>query len=231
MANKHILVVDDEARMRSLVRAYFEKEGFTVEEAGNGEEAIKKTSQKAYDLVILDLMLPRVDGWSVCRKIREKSFVPIIMLTARGAEEERLLGFDLGADDYVVKPFSPRELLARARALLRRSSPPTESTERVEAGHLQIDPVGRLVTIQGERVALTPKEFDLLLHLARHPGRVFSREQLLEQVWGYDFYGDLRTVDTHVKTLREKVSRSRGLPHYIQTVWGIGYKFEVKDRT
>ncbi|MCL4425974.1 MAG: response regulator, partial [Firmicutes bacterium] len=130
MANKHILVVDDEARMRSLVRAYFEKEGFTVEEAGNGEEAIKKTSQKAYDLVILDLMLPRVDGWSVCRKIREKSFVPIIMLTARGAEEERLLGFDLGADDYVVKPFSPRELLARAREAQAAGIPLLEMDSR-----------------------------------------------------------------------------------------------------
>lgn len=227
MGKKQILVVDDEERMRTLVRAYFEKEGFAVEEAANGEEAIKKTAQKAYDLIVLDLMLPRVDGWSVCRKIREKSTVPIIMLTARGEEEERLLGFDLGADDYVVKPFSPRELVARARALLRRTTSNTENTEMLQIGYLTIDPAGRSVTVQGERLALTPKEFDLLYHLARHPGRVFSREQLLEQVWGYDFYGDLRTVDTHVKTLREKISRSRGLPDYIQTVWGIGYKFEV----
>lgn len=227
MGKKQILVVDDEERMRTLVRAYFEKEGFAVEEAANGEEAIKKTAQKAYDLIVLDLMLPRVDGWSVCRKIREKSTVPIIMLTARGEEEERLLGFDLGADDYVVKPFSPRELVARARALLRRTNSATENPEMIQTGYLTIDPAGRSVTVQGERLALTPKEFDLLYHLARHPGRVFSREQLLEQVWGYDFYGDLRTVDTHVKTLREKISRSRGLPDYIQTVWGIGYKFEA----
>lgn len=227
MGKKQILVVDDEERMRTLVRAYFEKEGFAVEEAANGEEAIKKTAQKAYDLIVLDLMLPRVDGWSVCRKIREKSTVPIIMLTARGEEEERLLGFDLGADDYVVKPFSPRELVARARALLRRTTSSTENPEMLQIGYLTIDPAGRSVTVQGERLALTPKEFDLLYHLARHPGRVFSREQLLEQVWGYDFYGDLRTVDTHVKTLREKISRSRGLPDYIQTVWGIGYKFEA----
>jgi len=227
MGKKQILVVDDEERMRTLVRAYFEKEGFAVEEAANGEEAIKKTAQKAYDLIVLDLMLPRVDGWSVCRKIREKSTVPIIMLTARGEEEERLLGFDLGADDYVVKPFSPRELVARARALLRRTNSATENPEMIQTGYLTIDPAGRSVTAQGERLALTPKEFDLLYHLARHPGRVFSREQLLEQVWGYDFYGDLRTVDTHVKTLREKISRSRGLPDYIQTVWGIGYKFEA----
>ncbi|KYH32612.1 response regulator transcription factor [Neomoorella mulderi] len=225
MEKLRILVADDEAGLRQLVRLYLEKEGMVVAEAATGRQAMEKLQQDKYDLLILDLMMPDGDGWSVCRAVRQKMDLPIIMLTARGEEMDRLLGFELGADDYVIKPFSPRELVARVKALLRRAGAGLQRGEELQFPGLSIDIAGREVKVDGRAVNnLTPKEFDLLLFLARHPGQVMSREKILEKVWGYDFYGDLRTVDTHIKNLREKLGRERG---FITTVWGVGYKFEV----
>ncbi|MGI6485898.1 MAG: response regulator transcription factor [Tepidanaerobacteraceae bacterium] len=221
-----VLVVDDEKRMVELVKLYLEKEGFKVDGAYDGQRALDMAKENGYDLIILDLMLPVVDGWTVCKEIRKNSDVPIIMLTARGEEFDKVLGFELGADDYVVKPFSPRELTARAKALLRRSVLKKEEKETLEFPGLIIDPVSRTVKVDEREVYLTPKEFDLLYYLARNEGRVFNRETLLEEVWGYDFFGSLRTVDTHIKQLREKLGRSKAAS-FISTVWGIGYKFGV----
>nr|WP_073258616.1 response regulator transcription factor [Caldanaerovirga acetigignens] len=220
-----ILVVDDEKKMIDLVRLYLEKEGFKVDEALNGQQALEMIEKAEYNLIILDLMLPVVDGWTVCKEIRKKYDIPIIMLTARGEEFDKVLGFELGADDYVVKPFSPRELVARIKALLRRFGP-REPRQILEFEGLVIDPESRKVVVDGKEVALTPKEFDLLYFLAKNKEKVFTREKLLEEVWGYDFFGSLRTVDTHIKQLREKLGRSKAAS-YIVTVWGVGYKFEV----
>ncbi len=223
-----ILVVDDEKRIVDLVRLYLEREGFIVDEAFEGQQALDMISNVSYDLIILDLMLPVIDGWTVCKKIREKYDTPVIMLTARGEEFDKVLGFELGADDYVVKPFSPRELTARVKALLRRMvSKEDDEAEALNFPELLIDPAARVVKVDGKEVALTPKEFDLLYFLAKNKGRAFNREKLLKEVWGYDFYGSLRTVDTHIKQLREKLGRSKAAS-YINTVWGIGYKFEVE---
>ncbi|MCL6476881.1 MAG: response regulator transcription factor [Peptococcaceae bacterium] len=231
MSRTKILVVDDEVKIRELVKAYLQKEGFTVEESGNGREAVGKVRAAGYDAIVLDLMMPDMDGLELCREIRKESDVPIIMLTAKGEEIDRILGLELGADDYMVKPFSPRELVARIKAVLRRvkkggASGKTQAL--IEAGDLRINESTREVTLNGEAVALTPKEYDLILCLARYPGRVFTREQLLEQVWGYDFFGEARTVDTHITRLREKLAKAGGSHQYIATVWGIGYKFEVQ---
>ncbi|WP_425291887.1 response regulator transcription factor [Caldanaerovirga acetigignens] len=211
--------------MIDLVRLYLEKEGFKVDEALNGQQALEMIEKAEYNLIILDLMLPVVDGWTVCKEIRKKYDIPIIMLTARGEEFDKVLGFELGADDYVVKPFSPRELVARIKALLRRFGP-REPRQILEFEGLVIDPESRKVVVDGKEVALTPKEFDLLYFLAKNKEKVFTREKLLEEVWGYDFFGSLRTVDTHIKQLREKLGRSKAAS-YIVTVWGVGYKFEV----
>jgi two-component system response regulator ResD len=232
MAAAKILVVDDEVKIRELVKAYLQKEGFAVDEAGNGHEALEKYNSNSYDTVIMDLMMPGMDGLELCRQLRKTSDVPVIMLTAKGDEIDRILGLELGADDYMVKPFSPRELVARVKAVLRRARKGDFTGKVVpviEAGDLRINEETREVTVGGEPLGLTPKEYELLLCLARRPGRVFSREQLLEQVWGYDFFGEARTVDTHITRLREKIARVRGERQYIATVWGIGYKFEVKD--
>lgn len=223
-----ILVVDDEKRIVDLVKIYLEKEGFSVDEAFDGQQALDMVSRSSYDLIILDLMIPIVDGWTACRQIRQKYDTPIIMLTARGEEFDKVLGFELGADDYVVKPFSPRELTARVKALLRRITAKENSeSEMLTFPDLVIDPVSRVVKVDEKEVALTPKEFDLLYFLAKNKGKVFNREKLLKEVWGYDFYGSLRTVDTHIKQLREKLGRSKAAS-YISTIWGIGYKFEVE---
>ncbi|WP_213974430.1 response regulator transcription factor [Tepidanaerobacter acetatoxydans] len=226
--NARILVVDDEKRIVDLVRLYLEREGFIVDEAFEGQQALDMISSVSYDLIILDLMLPVIDGWTVCKQIREKYDTPVIMLTARGEEFDKVLGFELGADDYVVKPFSPRELTARVKALLRRmASKQDYEAEALIFPELVIDPAARVVKVDGKEVALTPKEFDLLYFLAKNKGKAFNREKLLKEVWGYDFYGSLRTVDTHIKQLREKLGRSKAAT-YINTVWGIGYKFEVE---
>lgn len=221
-----ILIVDDEEKIRSLVRLYLEREGFVVEEAEDGRVALEKFRAGQFSLLIIDLMMPDIDGWRVCREVRESSDLPIIMLTARGEEFDRVLGLELGADDYLVKPFSTKELVARVKALLRRSRGQLQSlSSEITAGLLTIDKERHRVSIGEEIVNLTPLEFDLLYFLAKNKGRVFSREQLMETVWGYDFYGDARTVDTHVKKLREKLNHP-GVKGMLVTVWGVGYKFD-----
>lgn len=223
-----ILVVEDEEPVRELVGMYLRREGYRVVVAEDGEKALEVFRSLTPDLVILDIMLPKVDGWTVCRFIRERSQVPVIMLTARGEEIERVLGFELGADDYVTKPFSPREVVARVKAVLRRAKAVTGQANVLYYHGLLIDRDACRVEVQGREVQLTPKEFDLLWFLASHPHRVYSREQILEHVWGYDYTGDTRTVDAHVKRLREKI-KSPGGRSYIVTVWGKGYRFEVAE--
>ena len=216
-----VLVVDDERNIVQLVRLYLSKEGFRVESAGSGPEAIEKVATLRPDLVVLDLMLPRIDGLEVCRRLRKESDVPIIMLTARGDDVDRIVGLELGADDYVVKPFNPRELVARVKAVLRRSESATSGPRLLRFADLEVDLDRRDVRIAGRPVALRPREFDLLSVLAGSPGVVFDRERLLQLAWGYDFYGDTRTVDVHVTWLRDKLDPSKAK---IQTVWGVGYK-------
>lgn len=230
-----ILVVDDEERIRNLLRLYLEREGYEIDEADEGETALNKAMEKNYQLIILDLMLPKMDGIEVCRKLREKKATPVIMLTARGEESSRIQGFEVGADDYVPKPFSPRELVYRVKAVLRRSSATqyldAEKTKNVLIyPHLTIDHDAHKVTVDGKEVYLTPKEYDLLYYLALSPDKVFTREQLLKDVWNYEYFGDLRTVDTHIKRLREKLSSaSKEAAEMIKTVWGVGYKLEVRN--
>lgn len=224
-----ILVIDDEELIRNLVRMYLEREGYEVEDAENGREALDKISKREYALLVVDVMMPEMDGWSVCREVREKSNIPIIMLTARGEEFDRILGFELGADDYLVKPFSTKELVARVKALLRRSgSNLAGSSSDLVFGSLRIEKEKHRVLLDNEPITLTPREFELLYFLAKNPGRVFSREQLMEMVWGYDFYGDARTVDTHVKKIREKLSHPE-VRSMLATVWGVGYKFDPEQ--
>jgi len=220
-----VLVVEDEGPVQELVRMYLAREGFRVVSAYDGEEALEQVREHAPDLVILDIMLPKLDGWSVCRALRKDLPVPIIMLSAKGEEYDRVLGLELGADDYITKPFSPRELVARVKAVLRRTKGDPDAEQVLTCGDLTIDYKARRVLRNGREIALAPKEFDLLWTLAGHPGRVFSRDQLLTQVWGYDYLGDPRTVDTHIKRLREKLRG--GGTNYIKTVWGLGYRFEV----
>ncbi len=226
-----ILIVDDEEKIRTLVRMYLVREGYEVAEAENGRVALEKFRIGSYSLLIVDLMMPEIDGWRVCREIRETSNVPIIFLTARGEEFDRILGFELGADDYLVKPFSTRELVARVKALLRRSGGGATASEEKDLvyGRLVLNKEKHLVSVDQSPIGLTPREFELLYFLAKNPGRVFSREQLMETVWGYDFYGDARTVDTHIKKLREKMSEPQAKA-MIATVWGVGYKFDPGAR-
>ncbi len=229
-----ILVVDDEERIRRLLRMYLEREDYMIEEAENGEEALIKATSEDFDLILLDLMMPGIDGIEVCKQLREKKATPIIMLTAKGEEANRVQGFEVGTDDYIVKPFSPREVVLRVKALLRRSSRTvflqTEPTTKdvIVYPFLTIDNDAHRVTAEGKDVSLTPKEYELLYFLAKAPDKVFDREQLLKEVWHYEFFGDLRTVDTHVKRLREKLNKvSSNAARMIVTVWGVGYKFEV----
>ncbi|GAW32776.1 response regulator transcription factor [Carboxydocella sp. JDF658] len=223
MAEKKILVVDDEMRMRKLVGDFLKKEGYAVREAADGRQALEIFQREHPDLVILDVMMPEYDGWAVCREIRKTSRVPIIMLTARGEEEDELFGFDLGADEYIAKPFSLKILAARIQALLRRLENRQVAIRNYDG--LEIDEPGRNVYVNGERIELTPKEFDLLLYLADNAGRALNRDQILNAVWNYDYFGDTRTVDTHIKRLRLKLGEKSEL---IQTVRGVGYRFEVK---
>lgn len=229
MDGKRILIVDDEDRIREMIKEYISLEGYAADEAPDGIEALKLLEENQYSLVILDVMMPKMDGWSTCREIRKSSDVPVIMLTARGEEYDKLFGFELGVDDYIVKPFSPKELLARMKAIIRRRAAAGSSAREDKAsyGGLVIEFDSRNVYIDGNIVNLTPKEYELLSFFARNPNRVFSREQLLSSVWGYDFAGDDRTVDTHIKMLREHLKEYR---HYIVTVWGTGYKFEMGVR-
>jgi DNA-binding response OmpR family regulator len=216
-----VLVVDDERNIVQLVRLYLAKEGFRVEAASNGREALEKVQQVRPDLVLLDLMLPEIDGLEVCRRLRKGNDLPIIMLTARDDDVDKIVGLELGADDYLTKPFNPRELVARVKAVLRRYEAGRTPSRLLRFVDLEIDLDRREVRIAGELIELRPKEFDLLSALARRPGVVYERERLLQLAWGYDYYGDTRTVDVHVTWLRDKLSTSRAR---IQTVWGVGYK-------
>nr|WP_263313232.1 response regulator transcription factor [Mammaliicoccus sp. Marseille-Q6498] len=231
-----ILVVDDEDRIRKLVKMYLEREGYETDEAENGRVAIDKALKEDYDCILLDLMLPEIDGIEVCKTLRETKSTPIIMLTAKGEENNRVEGFESGADDYIVKPFSPREVVLRVKALLRRTtnhalvSQSNSAKDLIVFENLVIDNDAHRVLADNIEVNLTPKEYELLLYLAKSPDKVFDREQLLKEVWHYEFYGDLRTVDTHVKRLREKLNRvSEEAAQMIHTVWGVGYKFEVPE--
>ncbi|CAI9388003.1 response regulator transcription factor [Niallia sp. Sow4_A1] len=231
-----ILVVDDEERIRRLLKMYLEREEFTVEEAEDGVSALSKALNTDYDVILLDLMMPGKDGMEVCKELREKKTTPVIMLTAKGEEVNRVQGFEVGTDDYIVKPFSPREVVLRVKALLRRSTTTTfeqsdsSSKDVIIFPALTIDHDAHRVLASGKEVSLTPKEYELLYFLAKSPDKVFDRELLLKEVWHYEFFGDLRTVDTHVKRLREKLNRvSEEAASMIVTVWGVGYKFEVNN--
>jgi DNA-binding response OmpR family regulator len=223
---KRILVVDDEARLVSLVRGYLEGEGYEVASAGDGRAALILTRQFSPDLIVLDLMMPEMDGWEFLRLLRRESNAPVIMLTARVEEADRIAGLEMGADDYLTKPFSPRELVARVRAVLRRTQPSEAGLPDVlRAGDLQLDQTGHTVREAGRDIELTPMEFDLLAVLMRHPGRAFSRLELLEQTQGYAYDGYERTVDVHVKNLRKKLEQDSAQPRYVLTVFGVGYRF------
>lgn len=221
-----ILVVDDEPTIVEFVRINLEKAGFRVLTAGDGETALRLAASEQPDLVVLDVMLPGKDGFEVCRELRRTTAVPIIMLTARDDDVDKILGLELGADDYLTKPFNPRELVARIKAILRRMDRINRlDTEVITRGRIQLDLDRHQVTAGGHAVDLTPKEFELLELLIKNPGRVFSREILLERLWGYDFFGDSKTIDVHIRRLREKVEEDPSSPTHILTVWGVGYKF------
>ncbi|MCM3633100.1 MULTISPECIES: response regulator transcription factor [Paenibacillus] len=229
-----ILVVDDEERIRRLLKMYLEKEGYEIDEAEDGESALQLAMNRDYALILLDVMLPGIDGIEVCTRLRQVKATPVVMLTAKGEEMNRVQGFEVGADDYVVKPFSPREVIYRVKAILRRSSATAFLTKEMNTSnsivfpHLIIEHDAHRVTAGGQEVSLTPKEYELLHYLAISPDKVFSREELLKDVWNYEFFGDLRTVDTHVKRLREKLNKvSSEAASMITTVWGVGYKLEV----
>lgn len=219
---ERILIVDDEQRIIDLAQMYIEQEGFTVESATNGEVALNMILSDEPALIVLDLMLPGMDGLEICRRVRAQSDVPIIMLTARSEDIDKIVGLELGADDYLTKPFNPRELLARIKAILRRSTVKSDTSgKNIEIGNLKINPQHRTIIVDGEQIDLRMKEFDLLLTLADNPNIVFSREKLLNVVWGYDFAGETRTVDVHVAHLRHKLAE---MSPTIDTVWGVGYK-------
>ncbi len=221
-----ILVVDDESRMRKLVKDFLTKRGFMVIEASNGEEAIDLfVEEKEIALVILDVMMPKMDGWEACKEIREISDVPIIMLTAKGDERDELLGFDLGVDEYITKPFSPKILMARVEAILRRTSS-VSSEELLSAGEIELNIAAHTVKVSGNLVELSYKEFELLNYFVVNQGVALSREKILNHVWNYDYFGDARTIDTHVKKLRNKLG---DCGDYIKTIWGMGYKFSVEE--
>ncbi|WP_010530850.1 response regulator transcription factor [Lentibacillus jeotgali] len=235
-AEPKILVVDDEDRIRRLVKMYLEKEDFIVEEAEDGKKALEMALDIDYDVILLDIMMPEMDGIEMTKELRKEKDTPLIMLTAKGEESNRVQGFEVGSDDYIVKPFSPREVVLRVKAVLRRvTSGNYHETEKPTKNllvfpHLTIDYDAHRVTADGIEVSLTPKEYELLCFLAEEPDKVFSREVLLKEVWEYEFFGDLRTVDTHVKRLREKLNYvSKQAADMIVTVWGVGYKFEADD--
>lgn len=219
-----LLIVDDEINIRRVVREYAEFEGYTVSEAADGMEAVNLVRNEEFDIIIMDIMMPRLDGFSACKEIRKQKNMPIIMLSARGEEYDKLFGFELGIDDYVVKPFSPKELMARVKAVCKRGEGEHPMQEKMQFEGLAIDMAGREVYVDGSRVNMTPKEYDLLFYLVRNRGLALTRDKLLEQVWGYDFFGDDRTVDTHIKMLRSSLGEYR---KFIVTLRGMGYKFEA----
>ncbi len=224
MNSLKILMVDDESRMRKLVNDFLSKKGYEVIEAADGEEAVERFYiEKDIALIILDIMMPKMDGWQVCREIRKESKVPIVMLTAKSEEHDELLGFELGVDEYISKPFSPKILVARVDALLRRTNK-LDTSEVVEAGNILIDKAAHQVKANGENIDLSFKEFELLVYFVENKGIALSREKILNNVWNYDYFGDARTIDTHVKKLRSKLG---DCGEYIKTIWGMGYKFEI----
>ncbi len=233
--SKRALIVDDEMQIRELLRLYFTKEGYETVLCENGQKAIDSFESTPCDIVILDLMLPDMDGYEVCKKIREASDVPIIMLTARSEVIDKIVGLEIGADDYLAKPFEASELMARVKAVMRRSSSTSQDSEetvqeRIQYPDLVVDKASYTCEINGSPVEMPPKELELLFFLAAHPNRVYSREQLLTYVWGYDFFGESRTVDVHVKRIREKIENLGSSSHWsIKTVWGVGYKFEMEE--
>lgn len=229
MAAEKILVVDDDTNICELLRLYLEKDGYEVSIANDGGEAVKMFQELSPDLMLLDIMLPVLDGWQVCREIRKFSDKPIIMLTAKGETFDKVLGFELGADDYVVKPFDAKEIVARVKAVLRRSgSSEKTAIKEVRFDKLTINLTNYELRVDGKKVDTPPKELELIYHLANNPNRVFTRDQLLDEVWGFDYYGDSRTVDVHVKRLREKLEGVSD-KWELKTVWSVGYKFETKD--
>ena len=225
MENDCILIVDDEERMRKLIRDFLKQKNFSTIEAGDGEEALKifKENENRIKLILLDVMMPKLDGWSVLRQIRQTSNVPIIMLTARGEEQDELFGFELGVDEYISKPFSPKILVARVEAILKRTS--VGNREEQDYGGIKIDTQGRTVTVDGKNIELSLREYELLLYLVENQGIALSRDKILNNVWNYDYYGDSRTIDSHIKKVRHKLGKKG---KYIETIRGIGYKFEVK---
>ncbi len=223
-----ILIVDDDENICELLRLYLEKEGFETVVANDGEEAVNAASKYSPDLILLDIMLPRLDGWQVCREIRKTSQTPIIMITAKGEVFDKILGLELGADDYVTKPFDTKEVVARVKAVLRRSNDKNKNqTDEVKYDKLRINLTNYELEVDGKQIDTPPKELELIFHLANNPNRVYTRDQLLDEVWGFDYYGDSRTVDVHVKRLREKLE-DISEEWSLKTVWGVGYKFEVK---
>ncbi len=222
----NILVVDDEEKIRTVIKKYAEFEGYTITEASNGIEAVEICRSNDFDLIILDVMMPELDGFSTCGKIREIKKIPIIMLSARGEEYDKIHGFELGIDDYVVKPFSPRELMMRAKVVISRNQKDDNTTERdiYKVEGLEIDFTGRVVTVDGNKVDMTPKEYDLLFYMVKNRGIALTREKLITDVWGYDYYGDDRTLDTHIKLLRSSLGDYR---KYLVTLRGVGYRFEA----
>ncbi|WP_170141034.1 response regulator transcription factor [Allonocardiopsis opalescens] len=226
-SRQRVLVVDDDPTVAEVVAGYLDREGFAVDRAADGHDALRRAVEAPPDLVVLDLMLPGLDGWEVCRRLRAQAPVPVIMLTARGDETDRILGLELGADDYVTKPFSPRELVLRVRSVLRRADARPEPAVPLRAHGIAVDPAARTADRDGTPLALTLREFDLLAFFLAHPGRAFRREELMRRVWGWDF-GDLSTVTVHVRRLREKVEADPAHPRVITTIWGVGYRFEAE---
>ncbi|HHV61947.1 MAG TPA: response regulator transcription factor [Firmicutes bacterium] len=224
-----ILIVDDDRYVTELLEIYLKREGFEVRSASDGVTALSLAADIKPDLVILDIMLPGVSGWEVCRKLRTSSDVPVIMLTAKGEKLDKLKGFELGTDDYVTKPFDADELVERVKAFLRRARPDAfGGGDEVRHADLYMNRRSRSVEVKGREITLSPKEFDLLWYMASNPNRVFNRDELLEKVWGYEYFGGVRTVDTHIKQLRQKIEEDPDAPRYIHTVWGVGYKFNPR---
>ncbi len=225
-ARGSILVVDDEPTITDVVSRYLERAGYSTRIAGDGAHALRLAGESRPDLVVLDLMMPGMDGLEVMRRLREHERISVILLTAKGEHTDRIIGLRLGADDYVVKPFSPAELVARVDAVLRRADNSPQLEEPIAFDDLELDPVARRVTVRGEEAQLTVREYDLLLHFVRHPGQVFSRDQLMDAVWQYSFYTDTSTVTVHVRRLRAKIEEDPSSPRWLQTVWGVGYRFQ-----
>ena len=230
MATAKILIADDDKNICELLKMYLEKEDYEVVTASNGEEAIAKFESENPDLILLDVMMPKLDGWQVCRELRKKSECPIIMITAKGETFDKVLGLELGADDYVVKPFEPKEIIARIKAVMRRTGKASSDTDKKEVSYdkLTVNMTKYELKVDGKVIDTPPKELELLFHLASNPNRVYTRDQLLDEVWGFEYYGDSRTVDVHIKRLREKLEGVSD-KWSLKTVWGVGYKFEVKD--